>query len=284
MTRNKTPNPTPPVTPDPLALWDGANVEAPTIRYPWVAINPDGAFLFPADADADPVTAGIAGLLTSTTYGRDRKPYGSCASLRLVLLARRTRFVDDAGRAWATWDEARTAGAVVRGHTQVAAVLLSAHAANHAGGAPLWSAPGDADPVIVTLTARGVQGMALARLVPTVAERLAGPASSELRRPLPVSAFAVHVGFGTPTTVGDYGYTFAPVQPLDPALRVRDWRAYTSAASAVPGIRAAYDDAQTWAAQWSPDALRSSRERAAAVAEPSPTTTGNEANDDGVPW
>jgi hypothetical protein len=263
-TKNAT---TPAPAPDPLAVWEGAHVEAPPIRYPWIMLDPDGQFLFPSDADADPVISGIAHLLTSTTYGRDRKPYGACASLGCILLARRSRMVAEDGRAWATWDESRAAGAVVRGHSQVAAVILSACDAR---GAVLWSAPPDAPPVIATLTARGVQGQAVARLLPAVSERLAAQASSDLRRPLPPAAFSVRVGFGAQQTVGDYGYTFRPVGLLDPAARIREWRPYASGASAVPGIRAAYDDAQAWALQWSSEALRSSRERAAVVAEPAP--------------
>lgn len=267
---------------DPFAAWEGAHVEQPPIRYPWVAIDPAGRFLFPTDADADPIVSGIGQLLAPTTYGRDRKPYGAASTLRVVLLARRSRFVDAEGRAYASWEEARTAGAVVRGHTQVAAALLGC--AN--GDAPAWKATGDdLGPVVVTLTARGVQGQAIARLLQVAAERVSAPASAELRRALPVAAFAVTLGFGEPTTVGDYGYTFHPVSVVSPSQRVREWRPAAEEAARVPGLRAAYDDALTWAGQWSPDALRASRERAAAVSD-APSSEASQAaeGDDGVPW
>jgi len=252
------------------STWDGAEVDAPAIRYPWIMLDPAGRFLFPTDPDADPVVAGVGGLLPSVSYGRDRKPYGGASVLRIVPLARRSRLVSEDGRAFASWDEATRANAgSVRGHTQVAAVLLQADEA--------WTAPGgDVDPVVVTLTARGVQGQALAKVLGFVAERLGAPASAELRRPIPPAAFAVSVGFGVAVTVGDYGYTFAPVGLTNPIARAKEWRPYLAQ---VPNVRALYDDARTWAAQWSPEALRATRERAQASA----TTDNGYPSDDYAP-
>jgi len=233
------------------STWDGAEVETPAIRYPWIMLDPVGRFLLPTDADADPVVAGVGHLLPTTSYGRDRKPYGAAELLRIVPLARRSRLLADDGRAFATFEEgARANAGKLRGHTQVAAVLLAADSA--------CSAPADADPVVVTLTARGVQSQALARILPTVTERLCSAASSELRRPIPPAAFRVAIGFGPSVTVGDYGYTFAPVGVNDPIGRVRAWREHLAN---VANVRALYDDARTWAGQWSPEALRSARAR-----------------------